>query len=110
MSYIENIIFWTFALYGALEIIKLIAINLLKTRKMDKNTFMIIAVKDGENYIEGLLRKILYENENGIKQILVVDLNSHDDTKNIIEKFEYDHEYVKLVDWEECKNIMDAKI
>ncbi len=110
MNYIENIILWTFALYGAYDIIKMIIKIISTSRNLSKNAYMIIAVKDGERYIEGLLRKIIYENENEIKHVLVVDLNSHDDTKNIVRKLEKDNNYFRLVDWEECKNIMEAKI
>ena len=79
--------------------------------KKEKNTYVIIAVKDGEEYIEGLLRttifKTLYGKEDLIKQILVLDLNSKDKTKDIIKRFETECECVKLVDWKECEKILN---
>ena len=42
------------------------------------------------------------------KQILVVDLNSVDNTKRIINNIEKQDGYVKLVDLEELENIVNA--
>lgn len=78
----------------------------------NNDTYLIITVKDGENYIEDLLRSEIFINKYGktsyFKQILVVDLNSADNTKRIINNIEKQDEYVKLVDLEELENIVNA--
>lgn len=78
----------------------------------NKDTYLIITVKDGENYIEDLLRSEIFINKYGktsyFKQILVVDLNSVDNTKRIINNIEKQDGYVKLVDLEELENIVNA--
>ncbi len=78
----------------------------------NKDTYLIITVKEGENYIEDLLRSEIFINKYGktsyFKQILVVDLNSVDNTKRIINNIEKQDGYVKLVDLEELENIVNA--
>ena len=77
-------------------------------------TDIIITVKNSEEYIEGFLRsvifRVLYGKEDCIEQILIVDLESKDNTKKIIKKMELDNEVIKIVDWEDCKKIIENKI
>ena len=53
-------------------------------------TYVIIAVKNQEDKIEGFLRsilfKILYGREEYLKNIIVADLESSDNTKEIAKK------------------------
>lgn len=74
-------------------------------------TYIIIAVKNQEDKIEGLLRsvlfKITYGTEEYIKNIIVVDLNSKDDTKKIIERMSEDNENIKVTSWKECRELFD---
>ena len=42
-----------------------------------------------------------------LKNIIVVDLNSTDGTKEIINKIAKDNEYLKCISWKECKEIID---
>ena len=87
------IIIWTLAIYGLFEIIRnIININMC-TKLNSKGVYLIVAVKNQENYIEGFLRylmfKLIYGKEDMIKNIIIVDLNSTDKTKEIIEKLQY---------------------
>lgn len=67
--------------------------------------------KNQEDKIEGLLRsvlfKITYGTEEYIKNIIVVDLNSKDDTKKIIERMSEDNENIKVTSWKECRELFD---
>ena len=73
--------------------------------------YIIIAVKNQEEKIEGFLRsvlfKILYGKEEEVKDIIVTDLNSTDRTKEILNKLSTDYEYVKNTNWKECKQLID---
>ena len=64
-----------------------------------------------ENYIESFLRtvlfKIIYGKEESLKNIIVVDLNSTDRTREIVNKMAEDNEYLKCITWKECKEIID---
>lgn len=111
MECIFSIIFWTLAIYGLFEIIKnIIYINTYTNFKSD-GIYVILAVKNQENKIEGFLRsalfKLLYGKEEYIKNIMVADLKSTDNTKEIVKKLSKEYECLQLVSWKECKEIMD---
>ena len=50
--------------------------------------------------------RIIYGKEE-VKNILVVDLNSKDNTKKIIEKLEREYEQINLINWKEYKELME---
>ncbi len=53
------------------------------------------------------LFKLLYGKEEYIKNIMVADLKSTDNTKEIVKKLSKEYECLQLVNWKECKEIMD---
>ena len=73
--------------------------------------YIIIAVKNQEEKIEGFLRsiifKILYGKEEYINDIIITDLDSTDNTQEIINKMSVECDYVKNLTWKECKELMD---
>lgn len=110
-NFLINSILWTLALYGLFEIIKQI-INICTCTNMKADgIYIIIAVKNQEERIEGFLRsslfKLLYGKEECIKDIIVADLGSTDKTKEIVDKMSTDYECVKVTNWKECKDIID---
>ena len=42
-----------------------------------------------------------------IKNIIAVDLNSTDETKQILEKLSNEYENIKVANWKECKDLFD---
>ena len=111
LEFVLNTIFWTLAIYGLFEIIKNIIYINKYTRFKPEGIHVIIAVKNQEEKIEGFLRsilfKILYGREEYLKNIIVADLNSSDNTKEIAKKLSKDYEILKVTNWKECKNIID---
>ena len=111
MEFIAHTIFWTLALYGLFEIIKNIIYLSTYTNFKSDGIYLIIAVKNQEEKIEGFLRtslfKILYGKEENLKNIIVADLKSTDNTKEIAQKMAKDYEMLKVISWKECKEIMD---
>ena len=111
-NFIINSILWIFALYGLFELIRQIIYMITYTNMKADGIYIIIAVKNQEEKIEGFLRsvlfKILYGKEEEVKDIIVTDLNSTDRTKEILNKLSTDYEYVKNTNWKECKEIMDS--
>ena len=85
LEFVLNTIFWTLAIYGLFEIIKNIIYISKYTKFKSEGIYVIIAVKNQEEKIEGFLRsilfKILYGREEYLKNIIVADLNSSDNTK-----------------------------
>ena len=111
LEFVLNTIFWTLAIYGLFEIIKNIIYINKYTKFKSEGIYVIIAVKNQEEKIEGFLRsilfKILYGREEYLKNIIVADLNSSDNTKKKKKKLSKDYEILKVTNWKECKNIID---
>ncbi len=111
MEFILNTIFWTLAIYGFFEIIKNIIDIFTYTKFQSDGIYLIIAVKNQEEKIEGFLRsslfKILYGKEEYLKNIIVADLKSTDKTKEIAQKLELEYDCLKVTSWKECKDIID---
>lgn len=110
-NFVLNAILWTFALYGLFELIKQIIYMCTYTNMKADGIYIIIAVKNQEERIEGFLRsslfKLLYGKEECVKDIIVADLDSKDKTKEILNKMSLDYECVRVTNWRECKDIID---
>lgn len=111
LEFIINTIFWTLAFYGLFEIVKNIVYISTYTKFRSDGMYVIIAVKNQEEKIEGFLRsilfKILYGREEYLKNIIVADLQSTDSTKEIAKKISEEYECLKVLSWKECKEIID---
>ena len=111
LNFILSAFFWSLALYGFIEIIKIIYYYFTYTNSKPDGIYIIIAVKNQEEKIEGFLRSILfrflYGKEECIKDIIITDLNSLDDTKVILEKMNKDYESIKFINWKDCKEYID---
>ena len=106
-----SIIIWTLALYGLFEMVKNIIYICTYTKLNPNGMYFIIAVKNQEEKIECFLRnllfKIIYGREE-INNIFVVDLNSKDNTKKIIENLSKEYEQINLLSLKECKELMES--
>ncbi len=111
-NFILNGIFWVLALYGLFEIIKNIIYICTYTNLKSNGIYVIIATKNQENRIEGFLRtllfRIMYGKEDCVKQVIVTDLNSTDDTMKILNKLSKDYDNIKVTNWKECKEVIDS--
>lgn len=112
LEFVLNTIFWTLAIYGLFEIVKNIIYIKDYTKFKADGIYVIIAVKNQEEKIEGFLRsilfKILYGREESLKNIIIADLQSTDNTKEITRKLSEDYDILKATTWKECKNIIDS--
>lgn len=74
--------------------------------------YIIIAVKNQEKRIEGVLRsilfKIMYGKEDIIKKVILTDLDSKDNTFKTLKNFKKENNYVNVSTWKDCKDIMDT--
>lgn len=111
-EFIINGIFWILALYGLFEIIKHIFYIYTYTNLKSDGIYIIIATKNQENKIEGFLRTILfrliYGKEEFVKDIIITDLDSSDDTMKILNKLSKDYKEIKVTNWRECKEVIDS--
>lgn len=112
-SLIECIL-WILAIYGVIDIIKDFFYIFSSSKIYNKNTFIIVAVKNQENNIEGFIRnimfKLFYAKKVPDTKVIVTDLGSSDETKKILEKLNNDYECLDIIEWEECKKILDGQI
>ena len=107
LEFILSTIFWTLAFYGLFELVKNIIYICTYTKLKSDGIYVIIAVKNQEEKIEGFLRsilfKILYGREEELKNVIVADLESKDDTKTIAKKLSKDYECLKVLSWKETR-------
>lgn len=110
-DFIFNTILWTLALYGLIEIVKTIIRIYTYTNLKSDGIYIIVAVKNQENRIEGFLRsflfRMIYGKDENIKDIIVTDLDSSDDTPNILNKLNKEIDGIKVANWRECKEIVE---
>lgn len=104
-------VLWVFAIYGFIEVVKTIYYVLIHTKLKSNGIYLIVAVKNQEEKIEGVLRSILfrfiYGKEENINDIIVTDLGSNDKTPDILEKLGRDYDTIKILNWKECKEIIE---
>ena len=60
LDFILNVIIWTLALYGLVEIIKNILYIYTTTNLSANGIYLILAVKNQQDKIEGFLRTVLF--------------------------------------------------
>ena len=112
LDFITNVIIWVLALYGLIEIIKTIYYICTCTNLESDGIYFIIAVKNQEEKIEGFMRsilfRILYGKEECIKNVIITDLGSTDKTKEIAKKLENDYKIINIMDWRNCKDLIDS--
>ena len=110
MEFVASVVIWTLSLYGLFEIIKNIIYISTYTKFKADGIYVIIAVKNQEERIEGFLRailfKIIYGREEFLKNIIVADLKSEDKTKEIAKKLSKEYDCLKVLNWKECKEII----
>ena len=106
-----NFLLWVFAIYGFIEFIKTIYYTITYTNLKSDGIYFIIATKNQEDKIEMFVRsilfRILYGKENNIKNIILTDLNSQDNTKKIVDNMKKDYSIIKTMSWKNCKELID---
>lgn len=111
-DFLLNAIIWTLALYGLVEIIKTVIYISSYTNLKSDGLYVVIAVKNQEKRIEGFMRsilfRILYGKEEYIKNIIVADLDSKDNTLEILKRLQKEYNEIKISDWKSCKEIIES--
>ena len=106
-EFILNVVLWSLALYGLIEIIKVLIYTFTYSSIQTENVCFMIAVKNAEQQIEGIVRTILFrilnDKEEYVKNIIIADLNSTDDTKSVLEKLQKEYKNIEVMEWEDCK-------
>ncbi|MDO4392676.1 MAG: glycosyltransferase [Clostridium sp.] len=112
LDFILTSLLWIFALYGLFEIVKTI-VHIRRYPKVSfTGTSFVITVHNQENNIEYFMRlfiyQMLYYNLN-IPEIIIVDLDSTDNTLNILHTFAKDFNFITVLSLEEYSSLLVYK-
>lgn len=103
---------WTFALYGFIEVAKTIYYICTYDKNESNKLGLVVFAKNQQEQIEGFSRSILFryfaEKKDYVGNIIFVDLNSDDKTKEIMNNLSKDYKCIQIKDWEECKGFFDV--
>lgn len=97
------LLLWAFALYGVIAVLgKLVSHFLAAKKRMTINRTIVLAVKNAESYVEGVLRSLIKATalQKGEVRLLVIDAGSHDATGPIVQRLAAQHE---IIEWREMK-------
>lgn len=113
IDFIINGVLWTLAIYGLIEIVKTVMFEVTYTKKNTKGFHFIIAVKNVGDKIEGMLRPILFKAvcDRGelAEDIIITDLGSTDETKVILNNLKKDYGNIKIIEWKDCKDLLEKE-
>lgn len=89
---------WIFAIYGFIEILKVIYFTFVKCPNLENSKIhIIIEVQNCENSIETFIRtffgKMLDSTRAENSNVVVVDMNSTDNTKTILKRLEKEYNF-----------------
>lgn len=111
LNLLLNSLIWILAIYGLIEIIKTIYYTIACTKLETNGIYFIIAVKNQEEKLEGFMRtiifRLIYGKEECIKNIIITDLGSTDNTKQIAKKLSNDYKFINYIEWKNCKELID---
>lgn len=99
-------IIWCFAVYGILVMIQEIARN-HTYHKIEENTKLILTVKNVEEGIENYIRELSC-GRNFYNNLVVIDLNSEDDTLYILKELEKENINMKILTYDEGKKYLET--
>ena len=99
------IIVWCFFVYGIMSLIQDIFRN-STYKKVEENVKLIMTVKDVENGIENYVRELSC-GRNFFNNLVVIDLDSNDETLNILRELEKENINMKILTKEEGKKYLE---
>ena len=108
LRFILELIFWTLLIYGILSLIKDI-LNAKAYEKISHNVKLILTVKNVEEGIENYIRELNF-GKNFYNNLVIIDMESTDSTKQILEALEKDCLNIKILDKDEGKKYIEETI
>lgn len=99
---------WCFALYGILVMIQELT-RKSTYRKIEENVKLIMTVKNVEDGIENYVRE-LSMGRNFYNNLVIIDLNSTDETLSILRELEKENINLKILTEQEGKNYLENQI
>ena len=99
---------WCFAVYGILVMLQEIT-RKSTYRKVEENVKLIMTVKNVEDGIENYVRELNMGN-NFYNNLVVIDLDSQDDTLCILKELEKENINLKILNKQEGKEYLEKQI
>lgn len=89
---------WIFALYGFIEIVKVLICTFINVKEpTNEKIHIVIGIKDAEEYVESFIRtffyKIINSKYNDSIEVIIVDMNSKDNTNQILNMLNKDYNF-----------------
>ena len=108
---IIQIIIWILAIYGLIEITMAIFNSITLVNNSINDMYILIAVKNQEDSIEGIIRSIIFKNiynknEGLFNNIIIADMGSTDSTLEILKKLTEEYAFLKVVDCKESNDFL----
>lgn len=106
-----QIIIWILAIYGLIEIVINLINSVIFVRSNIKDMYILIAVKNQEETIEGIIRSIVFKNiysknEGLFNNIIIADMGSTDDTLNILKRLTSEYSFLKVIDCKDSNEVI----
>ena len=108
LKFILQIIFWSLCIYGILSLAKDI-FEANTYNKISHRVKLILTVKDAEDGIENYIRELNF-GKNFYHNLAVIDLDSKDRTRDILEELQKDCMNIKILSKEEGKEYLKKAI
>lgn len=99
---------WCFALYGILVMIQELT-RKSTYRKIEENVKLIMTVKNAEDGIENYVRE-LSMGRNFYNNLVIIDLNSTDETLSILRELEKENINLKILTEQQGKDYLENQI
>ena len=99
---------WCFAIYGILVMIQETT-RKSTYKKIEENVKLIMTVKNAEEGIENYIREISM-GKNFYNNLVVIDLNSTDETLSILKELEKENINLKILNESEGKKYLEQQI
>lgn len=107
-EYVVMVVVWCFFIYGLISVIQdIIRFNTYK--KIEENIKLIITVQNVENGIENYIREISF-GRNFFNNLVVIDMDSKDETMDILRELEKENINMKILNKNDGKNYLEKTI
>ena len=108
LKFILEILFWSLCIYGILSLAKDI-FEASTYNKISHRVKLILTVKDVEEGIENYIRELNF-GKNFYNNLAVIDLDSKDKTRDILQELQKDCMNIKILSKDEGRKYVDEAI